>query len=165
MRRFTNGLLLVALVACVHAGAAPAEHAGVIELTAVVEVEMTVLNEKGEYEIVRTRAAKVVPGEEVIYTIFCDNVGDEPAENVSITNPVPEHMLYTDDSAHGAGTTIAFSIDGGRTYDAPERLTVIDSEGRKTEATASDYTHIRWTIENPVTPDERTFVSFRAQLE
>ena len=58
-------------------------------------------------------AEKIVPGDEVIYTVSATNICDEPADNVVIDNPVPEHMDYLANSAIGPGTEVTFSIDSG----------------------------------------------------
>src|SRR5512139_193203 len=79
----------------------PAQQKGGIELATVAEVEVTGKNAQGEKEVKRMEAAmaKVVPGEVVIFTTRYANKGKEPANNVTIMNPVPEHMTYVDKSA------------------------------------------------------------------
>ena len=57
-------------------------------------------------------AGKVVPGNEVVWTITAVNVCKTPTDNVVIANPVPEHMTYVANSAMGTGTDIAYSLDG-----------------------------------------------------
>jgi hypothetical protein len=74
-------------------------------------------------------------------------------------------MLYKDGSAGGEGTVITFSVDDGKTYDVPGNLKVLDADGKERSAVASDYTHIRWTLEKSVSPEAVGYVSFRAILE
>jgi uncharacterized repeat protein (TIGR01451 family) len=138
---------------------------GAVELKAVAEMEVEVVNEDGQKETQRVPAAKVVPGDVVIYTIYYTNDGPDPAENFVITNPVPEHMVYLAESAGGENTEIAFSIDDGKSYSVPTDLTITDSEGNKKAAGASDYTHIRWVLDKPVAPQKTGYVFFKAQLE
>jgi len=138
---------------------------GAVELKAVAEMEVEVANDDGQKEIQRVPAAKVVPGDVVIYTIYYTNNGEEPAENFVITNPIPEHMIYLASSAGGDNTEITYSVDGGNNYDSPENLTVTDSEGNQTTAKVSDYTHIRWVLNEPVAPEQTGYVNFKAQLE
>jgi len=38
-------------------------------------------------------------------------------------NPVPENMTYIDKSAEGKGARIDYSVDGGKTYGAADKLT------------------------------------------
>ena len=140
---------------------------GGIELKSVAEVEVVVTNNKGEKEVELVEASKasVVPGDEVIFTSFYTNVNKEPADKVVITNPVPEHMLYVDGSATGAGSRIVFSIDGGKSYGRPEELMVTGSDGKKRQAKSSEYSHIRWEVKEAVLQGKSGFVRFRAQLE
>lgn len=155
---------LVSVMVCSMAWAAGE---GGIELKSVAEVEEAVTNDKGEKEIrlVEASKARVVPGDEVIFTTYYTNLGKDPAGKVVITNPVPEHMLYVDGSAVGAGNRIIFSIDGGKSYGRPEELMVLDSGGKKRQAKASEYTHIRWEVKEAVLQGKSGSVRFRAQLE
>ena len=89
----------------------------------------------------------------------------EPADKVVISNPVPEHMLYQEGSAAGEDTDIAFSVDNGTTYDVPEKLTIVDDDGKERPAKGADYTHIRWTLQKSMAPEEKGLVTFRAQLK
>jgi len=146
-------------------GAAWAQQSGRVELTLVAEQERQVITDKGEKELKRVPAAKVVPGDEVIYSIHYVNKGKEAADSVVIDNPVPEHMLYTQGSAAGADTAITFSVDKGKTYHPPSKLTVTGADGKERPATAADYTHIRWTLQKPLVPGGKGLVSFRARLK
>ncbi len=165
MKRYVLIILAALFITFVANNAVWAQPKGNIELKAVAEVEMEVINAKGEKELKRVPAARVVPGDFVIYTIYYANVGKEPADKVVITNPIPEHMRFEDGSASGEGTRITFSVDGGKRYDVPVNLTIVGADGKKRPAKGSDYTHIRWTLQKSLTPEEKGLVSFRAQLE
>jgi len=144
---------------------AMAQDKGSIELTSIVEVESQEFNSEGRRVTVRKPAGRVVPGKEVIYTTKYVNIGKEPAEKVTITNPVPEHMVYKENSAAGENTVILFSIDGGKTYQKPDALVVTLADGTKRPAAASDYTHVQWILTQPLPPGEKGFVTFRAILK
>ncbi len=140
---------------------------GGVELTSRAEVEVVRKNEKGEEVLRRISAAKanVAPGDTVIYTITYVNNGDQPATNVDINNPVPEHMLYLDKSAEGAETRIDFSVDKGRSYGPIARLTVRTDAGKEKPATPADITHIRWTLKKPLPAGGKGSVSYRAKVK
>jgi len=142
-----------------------AQEKGAVDLKAVAEMEVEVIGDDGQKETQRVPAAKVVPGDVVFYTINYTNNGEEAAENFVITNPVPEHMVYVAESAQGENTDVAFSVDGGESYDVPGNLTVTDSEGKNIAASVSDYTHVRWVLSEPVAPEGTGFVIFKAQLK
>ena len=151
-------LLFLGSVATVHAAAD-------IRLKAVAEIEVTVVNDKGETELKRMPATKVIPGTEVIYTITVSNLGDQPADSVVVTDPIPENTTYVDRSAFGAGTKITFSVDGGNSYDLADKLKVKDAAGNLRAATASDYTHIRWVLNFTLKPKDVAPVWFKARLD
>ena len=144
---------------------AQAEDKGNLEINIVAEQEVVVENEEGEKEIQRKPAAKVLPGEHIIYTVKYKNNGEENAQDVVINNPIPEHMNYVPGTVGGEGAEISFSVDDGTTFDQPENLKVADEDGNERAATAKDYTHIRWTLANVIAPEEEGIVFYRAELE
>ena len=145
-------------------GGVLAGNSGGVTLKVMVEQEIVVTNEKGKKEKRRVAATRVVPGDEVIYTIHYLNSGDKPAENVFITIPVARETTYISNSARGAGTRITFSTDGGKHFADPDRLLVRLRDGRRRPAGAADYTHIRWEFTQPVPPSGSGAVSYRATL-
>ncbi len=145
--------------------AAWAQSNGHIQLTSKAEIEKEIVSPEGKKEVRRVPASKVVPGSEVVFTTAYENVSKEKAENAVITNPVPEHMIFSENSARGAGTIITFSIDNGKSFNIPANLIVLDAAGRKFPARAQDYTHIRWEMKDPLPPGAKGEVSFRAILK
>ncbi len=135
-----------------------------ITLKVMVEQEVLVTGKNGNRERKRVSATKVVPGDEVIYTIHYLNNSNKPAENVFISIPIAEHTRYRSDSARGGDTDISFSVDGGKSFGAPDELVVPLKNGRKRPATADDYTHIKWRFNVPVPPGASGAVSYRAVL-
>ena len=142
----------------------PLQAAADIRLKAAAEVEVPVVNDKGETEMQRMPATKVIPGTEVIYTITVSNLGDESADNVVVTDPIPENTTYVARSAFGAGTKITYSVDGGNSYDLADKLKVNDAAGNLRAAIASDYTHIRWELNFTLKPKGVAPVWFKARL-
>ena len=142
-----------------------AQRKGHIKLTSVAEVEKQIVNSEGKKEMKRVPAVKVLPGSEVIFTTRYENISKEVADNAVITNPVPEHMLYKNNSAQGTGTRITYSIDNGKSYNIPGQLFVKDAAGRTFPARPKDYTHIRWTFNNSLPSGAKGEVSFRAILK
>ena len=165
MKRQMFIVLSMLLFTCVGTATLWAQQEGGIELNAVVEMEKEVINAKGEKELTRVPVARAVPGDEVIYTIHYTNTSQKQVDNVVIIDPIPEHMVYTPGSAAGVDTVIVFSVDKGKTYDFPQKLTVTATDGSIRRARASDYTHIKWTRQKSLLPGEKGRVSFRARLE
>ncbi len=138
--------------------------AGCIVLKSVAEVEQEVVNERGERVKRLAPVAKIVPGNEVVWTVTASNVCDKAAERVSIDNPVPKHMHYVADTAMGPGTEISYSLDG-KQYAAPDALTVREADGTSRAARADEYSHIRWVFTNPLQPGAVAFARFRAVVK
>ena len=158
----SKGVLIAALLLL--GGNALAQQ-GAIRLEHKAEQQEIVTDENGIEQTRLVAAARVVPGEEVLFTVTYTNVGDEAAEDVVIVNPVPEHMFYVSDSATGENTTITFSVDGGETFAAPQNLLITDALGAERPAVARDYSHIRWVVDSEVTAGGSGTVHFAAVVE
>ncbi|MBT8132834.1 MAG: DUF11 domain-containing protein [Gammaproteobacteria bacterium] len=139
-------------------------YAGDLALQTVAEKEELVVNEQGETESRLTPITTVVPGDVVVYTITFSNNGKEHADTVMITDPVPDQMRYIEGSAFGGGTDILFSVDGAESFAQADDLVVVDAAGNTRSARAEDYTHIRWTMRNPLPPGKRGIARFKARL-
>lgn len=136
-----------------------------IELTSIVEQEVTVLDEQGNEIVKRVPAAKVLPGKEVIYTTRFKNNGVEPADNIVISNPIPKHTVYKLNSAGGEGTEVTYSANGGKSFHFSNQLRVIAKDGSERNAEAKDYTDIRWTYQGQLQPGDEGVVEFRVVLQ
>jgi uncharacterized repeat protein (TIGR01451 family) len=139
-------------------------YAAGVEFSNKAEVDITVKKD-GKKEVKRVPAKKVAPDGEVIYTTTFKNTIDKPISNIMVTNPVPANMLYTADSANGANTVITYSVDGGKTYDAPEKLTVAGKDGKQRPAQAADFTHIRWIYKGDLATGKSSDVGFKAKVK
>jgi len=145
------------------AGSAAAQSAerGCIELKTTAEISQSYVDESGKQATRLVPIAKVVPGDQVVWTILASNVCAKPAADVTITNAVPEHMRYLGDTAFGPGTAVEFSIDG-KSFGAPQALTVPADDGSKRTARADEYSAIRWVFGRPIGPSETLMVRYRA---
>lgn len=155
----TTAALLLILIGV----SANAQETGHLTIETVVMKEEVSLSPAGERETKLVEPDSVVPGDEVVYTVSFANVSDEPAENVVITNPLPEQLSYVDGSAFGPGAEVEFSVDGGKNFAAPEKLLVREN-GSERMASAEDFTHIRWVLAGDVPPGSQGMAQFRARL-
>ncbi len=144
---------------------ATAQDKGCILLKTVAEIEQVTADERGEKTTRLVPVEKIVPGNEVIYTVSATNICDQAAEKVVIDNPVPQHMDYVGGSAIGPGTDVTFSIDGGFNFGKAETLQVAGADGTQRQAEPREYTNIRWVMRNPLKPGAVAFARFRAVLE
>ncbi len=118
-----------------------------VEMTAEKEISVV---ENGQTQVKRVAAEAVAPKQTIFYTLTVTNEGDEKAANVVLNNPLPDGTAYIGSSAFGSGSTILFSVDGGKHFDTPSRLTVdvkqADGSIEKQTAGPEQYTDIRWTV-------------------
>lgn len=143
---------------------AVAQEQGHLNVTTTVQKQEVTVNDSGEAETRLVAADTVVPGESVVYTITFQNISDEPAANVVITNPISEDLTYVDGSAFGPGTVIQFSTDGGQNFAAADEMTVFD-DGVSRPAGPDDFTHIRWVMQNELAVGAQGTARFTAVLK
>jgi uncharacterized repeat protein (TIGR01451 family) len=166
--RYLLAPLALATAAFAIGAQAQSPSGGGVQLVNVAQKEVEV-EEAGRRVRKLVEPGKMVPGDEVVYTISYVNKGAKPAERVAVVNPVPQHTKFRAGSAEGANTEIAYSVDGGKTYAAPEKLTVATRDAKGTPlsrpAVAADFTHIRWTLKEPLAPGAGGYVRFRTVIE
>ena len=135
-----------------------------IELKNEVQIEQEFTDAQGNKTKRLVAPGKIVPGNEVIYTITAKNVCDKPADKVVINNPVPEHMNYVMNSAMGVGTDISYSLDG-KSFAKLDALTVKNADGSARTVRADDIKSLRWVYSAPINPGQSGFVRFRATVQ
>jgi uncharacterized repeat protein (TIGR01451 family) len=110
-------------------------------------------------------ADRVVPGDEVFYTLEIRNTGGTKLPPPTVDFAIPQHMRYIANSAVGAGAEVSYSVDGGHTFDRPENLSVGGGAGDSRPATAADYTHIRWRLKHALQGKAMALARFRAVVK
>lgn len=146
------------------AGASGQSPGGELAIRSIAEVESKSI-QAGREVVTLVPADRVVPGDQVIYTLEVRNTSARTLEAPTVTNPIPEHMRYVADSAVGPGAEVSYSVDGGRTFDHPSNLKLPGEDGQPRAATAAQYTHIRWQLKNSLKANSVAFVRFRAQVQ
>jgi uncharacterized repeat protein (TIGR01451 family) len=157
-----RGALLCAMGCAAAQPAVPAEQ-DPVTIRAVAEVATKVV--VGGREVIRLAPAdRLVPADQVIYTLEVHNIDATAVTAPQVTYPIPDHMLYIANSAIGPGVEVSYSLDG-RTFDKPENLRVQTADGKLRPATPSDYTHIRWQFKHGLKANSTAFVRFRALVK
>jgi len=110
-------------------------------------------------------ADRVVPGDEMFYTLEIRNTGSKPLPPPTVDFAIPEHVRYVTNSAVGAGAEVSYSVDGGHTFDRAENLSIVAVGGAARLATAADYTHIRWRLKAPLNAKAMALARFRAVVK
>lgn len=122
----------------------------------------TVVEQDGVPRVRLAPATRVVPGDQIVYTLEIRNPGPEPIHAPIVIYPVPAHVAYLADSASGPGAEVTFSVDGGQHFDEPENLRVPDDRGQLRRASAAQYSHIRWALRHALKRQSIAFARFRA---
>ena len=111
--------------------------------------------------------SSVAPGDVLRYTIVGENTGQNPANNLEVTQPIPEQMVYKLDSATAkTQANITYSVDQGKTFVAEPKIKVKQEDGTMTEVPAPPeaYTHIRWNFAT-VTPEAGAIAMYKVKVQ
>jgi uncharacterized repeat protein (TIGR01451 family) len=146
------------------AAAAPQSNPDPLAVKTIVEVESK-RTEAGREVVKLVPADRVVPGDQLLYTVQVRNTGAAAVASPTVTEAIPEYTRYVADSAVGPGATVSYSVDGGRTFDRAENLSVQGSDGQQRPAVAADITHIRWQLKIRLQSNSVAFVRFRAVVK
>jgi len=149
------GLLLLGLSAVVLAaepeltatGAAIATGSDLLETEIVVE-KLEPANPPSRPHARFVPAGRLEAGDEVHYTIRVRNPGTNPVNDVQVTKRMPFGLHYLPGSAKGPACDIQFSADGGKTFAA--------------KLASGEYTHVRWSMKQPLPPGSTALLRFRA---
>ena len=109
----------------------------------------------------------LLPGDVVLYRLIFTNTTGAPVRNVEFKDPLPAGLRYVSGSASAdrEDVSIAYSIDGGRTYSAEPMIEeTVDGETVVRPAPAEMYTHVRWLVTGWVQPGAEVTAEFRARL-
>jgi len=133
-----------------------------VEITARAMVEQRKAAADGTTKITLASAARVTPGDRIVYQLNYRNSGREPARDLVIANPVPANMVYA--GAAEGSLEPELSVDGTRFGTLPQ-LTVRAANGQVRPALAADVRVVRWRLAAPVAAGGSGQVAFRAILK
>ncbi|WP_299408360.1 hypothetical protein [Acaryochloris sp. IP29b_bin.148] len=128
-----------------------------VKLVLGAEKQVITINAEGE-EVISWEALEgqvsVQPGDVIRYTLNSENGGDNPANSLVVTQPVPEQTAYLADSARANGAALTYSIDGGETYSAQPMIEETQPDGsvKMVPAPAEMYSHVRWDYSETLQP-------------
>lgn len=152
---FRSGAAVVLLAAALPASAAP------VELSTRVLAETRSPAADGSVRIALVPAARVTPGDRVVYQIAYRNGGREVARDVVITNPVPRQLAYAGPAANVPAPEL--SVDG-KQFGTLAQLSVRGADGKLRPAIAADVRVVRWKLA-PIAAGSSGQVGFRAILK
>lgn len=135
-----------------------------VTLTNTVFEVVSITNKDGSKQDQWQQPDKLLPGERVGYQVEVINKGTEPAADIVIANPIPEHTVYILDSAKGLNTTIEFSVDNGKTFALPAQL-FMEKDGKRVQAQAADFTQVRWKLNQPLAAGASSTVQYIVKIK
>ena len=101
---------------------------------------------------------KASPGDTIVYSIAANNISNRPISNLVINQKIRPGTTYVLNSATPVtGATLAFSIDGGKSYVASP---VFD----KKPAPAATYTNVRWAFTSSIAPKAQNILSYEVRV-
>ena len=97
---------------------------------------------------------EVAPGDVIRYSLNTKNAGDKSAENLVLTQPIPNKTAYVADSAKANGAALTYSIDGSESFSAQPMIEVTLPDGtvEMQPAPVEMYTHVRWDYSESLQP-------------
>ena len=153
-------ILLATLL--VHAALLPAIAADPVTITTTALKEVENIDAQGNKTIERVPVGQVLPGDTTVFVNTVQNNTAKIITEVKVDNPIPANMIYIDGSASAKNAALTFSVDGGKNYDIPGKLFVIQPDGTPRQAGPEDFTNIRWTLLTPLAPQSSQQVEFQA---
>ena len=164
---WSRRLWIAPLVAVLPAVTSMAEDLPRVRVGIQVEREVAHYNSAGELVLEREAVDHVEVGDVLVYSLQIVNDGPVAAVRAQVVDPIPENTVLILDSAAGDGTRITYSVDGGSSY-APYPVTqVVSRDGVEEEVPvpAEDYTHVRWTLMQPLEPGEMRTGHFKVRVQ
>lgn len=160
-KRFFAAFLLVLGLTASMALAAGGDLAGSLEAFRVV------VTDQGVEDFLPADNAR--PSDVIEYRLTYTNTGDQPIQNIFITDGIPFGTEFVHPSATELKTGgVEYSIDGGKTYHSWPILvkqTNESGEEEMVEATPDMVTHLRWALSEPVQPKQGITVTYRTVIK
>ncbi len=136
-----------------------------ISLTTKSFKEVVKVEKDGKKSIHFVDAKKVIPGDIVLYKNIIQNNSKEEAKDLVLNNQIPKHTTYIANSAKcESGCEILFSVDHGKSFKKADELMVKEGSKRRL-ALPSEYTNVRWILSSALSPNAKTYVSFKTKLK
>lgn len=114
-------------------------------------------------------AQEVEPGQTIEYKLDYTNTGKTALKGLAITGPIPNATHYLGSTAATqADSSFTVSIDGGKTFEnEPVKRMVENEQGKKVEKVIppSEYTHVRWTLNQPLKAGETQSFRYRSLVD
>lgn len=132
-----------------------------VALTSDVFVERKVEKPDGKTAVLLEQPKTVIPGDNLVFVVKYKNVGNQPATDFSVTNPLPKAVAFNGTSD---GAEIV-SVDGGKNWGSLSALTYKRRNGEVRPALLSDVTHIKWKFNRSLSVGSEGKLVFRGTVK
>ena len=161
--RHVLAVCVLALALAVSAGVAAAS----ANLTGTLEAYRVVVSDDGVEKFLPADNAR--PKDVIEYRLTYSNAGDEPIQQILITDPVPIGTQLLNPAAPQPKTArVELSIDGGKNFQQwPIMVKKTNDKGEEklVEATPDMVTHIRWTLTEAIRPKGGITLTYRTVIK
>lgn len=130
-----------------------------VTLSSAVFLEKTVADHDGRNRIVLEEPKVVTPGDRLVFILNYRNVGNAPASDFIVTNPLPTAVAF-----QGGADSAQVSIDGGKSWGTLPALKMRDADGRWRSARPDDVTHVRWALKQAIPVGGQGKLSFHGTV-
>jgi uncharacterized repeat protein (TIGR01451 family) len=114
----------------------------------------------------RKAGALARPGDVLGYSLAFTNLTSAQVTHVQFVDPLPAGLVYRTGSARAnKSVRIEYSIDGGKNWSVEPMVVVIENGHRVVKpAPREAYSHIRWTVAEPMAPGAQVTAAFEAEV-
>jgi uncharacterized repeat protein (TIGR01451 family) len=114
----------------------------------------------------RKAGALARPGDVLGYSLAFTNRTGKAVQQVQFVDPLPTGLVFRTGSARADKVVrIDYSIDGGKTWSEKPTVVVMENGHRVVKpAPREAYSHIRWTVVEPMAPGAQVTAAFEAEV-
>ena len=127
----------------------------------------TTANEDGTFQEELVSASTASPGDVLQYNTIYTNVSDSDLIGLTANGQIPFGTSYLESSAIITSDAIfEVLVEAEEWQELPAYKTIITEEGNevRVEASAEDYSQIRWLISNALEPEQTVRATYRVQV-
>lgn len=157
----TKSILKALLLAATFVGASSAFAKAPLQLDSSIFVEREQTKADGSKAVTLAKPTKVIPGDSLVFVVEYKNVGDKPAADFVVTNPMPRAVRF----AGSADGLEVVSVDGGKSWGFLSTLKVAKPDGTQRAATFADVTHVKWNLKQTLAPGQGGKLVFRGVVK
>ena len=157
----TKSILKAFLVAAALVSGSSAFAKAPLQLASDIFVEREQTKADGSKAVTLAKPTTVIPGDSLVFVVEYKNVGDKPAADFVVTNPMPRAVRF----AGSADGLEVVSVDGGKSWGFLGTLKVTKPDGTQRAASFADVTHVKWNLKQTLAPGQGGKLVFRGVVK